>query len=329
MRGGGVVTTVGRLVAATPQRQRVVGAPPSARQLSTTIAGRTREEDVPDSESTELTRPPDRIRPNARGGIGNCRGSILRARGNRDPVKTFMSSRCKHLLRIGVSCAAAALAVNGIRVVVVRATAQVRSESAFTVVLKETVTGRDGKARVASTQTCAVRSDGSTLIKLGASETGSRLIWFASGIEVMTNDRLRLKSTVRKPESPPSRNPGSGCTSPGITNEKSWGEQTVEGYRAAKVTSGAKDRALTTWYALDHGCAKVKSSMGFETGDRSELRLVSLIAGEPEAALFDVPGDYQEGPPSALAGPAAAERCGPPCQEHWKRRDAEYYKHRP
>ena len=225
-------------------------------------------------------------------------------------------------------CAAAALAVNGIRLGVVRATAQVGPQSTFTVVLEETVTGRDGKARVASTQTWAVRSDGSTLMKLGASETGSRLIWFPSGIEVMTSDRLRLKSTIRKPDSPPRLDPGSGCTNPHITNEKSSGE-TVEGYRAAKVTSGAKDRALTTWYALDHGCAKVKSSMGFETGDRSELRLVTLIPGEPEAALFDVPEDYQEGPPSALAGPLAAERCGPPCQEHWKRQDAEYYKHRP
>ena len=68
-----------------------------------------------------------------------------------------MSWRCKQLLRIGM-CAAAALAVNGIRLGVVRATAQVGPQSTFTVVLKETVTGRDGKARVASTQTWAVRS---------------------------------------------------------------------------------------------------------------------------------------------------------------------------
>ena len=181
-----------------------------------------------------------------------------------------MSWRCKQLLRIGM-CAAAALAVNGIRLGVVRATAQVGPQSTFTVVLKETVTGRDGKARVASTQTWAVRSDGSTLMKLGASETGSRQIWFPSGIEVMTNDRLRLKSTTRKPDSPPRRDPGLGCTSPHITNEKSWGEETVEGYRAAKVTAGVKDRPLTSWYALDHGCAKVKSSMGFETGEAERV----------------------------------------------------------
>ena len=240
-----------------------------------------------------------------------------------------MSWRCKQLLRIGMCFAAAALAVNGLRLGVVRTTAQVGPQSTFTVVLKETVTGRDGKARVASTQTWAVRSDGSTLIKLGASETGSRLIWFAAGIEVMTNDRLRLKSTSRKPESPPRRDPGSGCTSPQITNEKSWGEKTVEGYRAAKVTAGVTDRASTAWYALDHGCAKIKSRLGFETGDASELRLVSLIPGEPSDLMFDVPPDYQEGPPSALGGPLDAARCGPQCQEHWKRQDAEYYKHRP
>jgi hypothetical protein len=240
-----------------------------------------------------------------------------------------MSTRCKLLLRIGMCCAAAALAVNGVWLSVVCARVQVGSESPYTVVLKETVIGRDGKARTASTQTWAVRSDGSTLIKLGAGETGSRLIWFASGIEVMTNDRLRLKSTVRKPDSPPGRNPRLGCTSPHITNEKSWGEETVEGYRAAKVTAGVTDRASTAWYALDHGCAKIKSRLGFETGDASELRLVSLIPGEPSDLLFDVPPDYQEGPPSALGGPLDAAKCGPQCQEHWKRQDAEYYKHRP
>ena len=195
---------------------------------------------------------------------------------NRDPVKTFMSSRCKHLLHIGISCAAAALAVNGIRVGVGRATAQVRSESAFTVVLKETVTGRDGKARSASTQTRAVRSDGSTLLKLGASETGSRLIWFPSGIEVMTNDRLRLKSTIRQPSSAPRRDPRAGCTrTDDASNETSWGEETVDGHRAVKVTHGVSDRASATWYALDHGCAMIKSRMDFGTGEASEWRLVT------------------------------------------------------
>ena len=128
----------------------------------------------------------------------------------------------------------------------------------------------------------------------------------------MTNDLSRLKSTVRRPESPPRREPDLGCTSPHITNEKSWGEETAEGYRAAKVTSGVKDRPLTSWYALDHGCAKVKSSMGFETGEASELRLVTLIPGEPSDLLFDVPPDYQEGPPSALAGPANFVQMRPP-----------------
>lgn len=53
------------------------------------------------------------------------------------PVGAFMSTRCKQLLRIGMCCAAAALAVNGIRLGVVRASIQLGPESPYTIVLKE------------------------------------------------------------------------------------------------------------------------------------------------------------------------------------------------
>ena len=237
-----------------------------------------------------------------------------------------MSTYMKQLLRASMCFAAAALAINAVRMAEIRSS----GEPAFTVVLKETVINKRGQARSASTQTRAVRSDGSTLLKLGASETGSRLIWFPSGIEVMTNDRLRLKSTIRQPSSAPRRDPRAGCTrTDDASNETSWGEETVDLYRAVKVTHGVSDRASATWYALDYGCAMVKSRMDFGTGEASEWRLVTLIPGEPLDSLFAIPPDYQEGPPSALAGPLDVGKCGSQCQEDLKRRDAEYSKHRP
>jgi hypothetical protein len=228
-----------------------------------------------------------------------------------------MSNRPNQPWRVTITVSALVLAVNWVHI---HGGAQIGSESTYTVVLKETVIGRDGKAREASTQTYAVRSDGSTLVKLGANETGSRRIWFASGVEVMANDRLRRKSTIRKPVGPPRRDPRSGCTHPDISGEKFEGEETVDRYRAAKISRGAMDRTLTTWYALDHGCAQIKSGLGFETGEASGIRLVTLIAGEPEAALFAIPPDYQEGPPSALDEPF---KCSPGCEDWRKRMDAD------
>jgi hypothetical protein len=248
-----------------------------------------------------------------------------------------MNTRFKQLLRVSMYFAAAALAVNAVRLAVIRASVQVGPESAFTVVLQETVTNPSGNARAGSTQTQAVRSDGSRVLKLGSIETGSRLIWFASGIEVMTNDRLRLKSTIRKSDGAVHRDPRSGCTERHVSNEQSSGEETVAGYRSAKVVvvhdAAPERRTKTTWYALDHGCAVIKTRANFGDVEASEWRLLTLIPGEPQESLFDIPPDYQEGPPSALDGPLDVVRCGPECQERRKRqqqaRDADYYKNRP
>ena len=65
------------------------------------------------------------------------------------------------------------------------------------------------------------------------------------------------------------------------------GEETVAGYRTAKVASNV----ITAWYALDYGCALVKDRWGFETGEVSEKELVALTGGEPNPALFEVPAN--------------------------------------
>ena len=78
------------------------------------------------------------------------------------------------------------------------------------------------------------------------------------------------------------------------------GEETIAGYRTAKIVSNV----ITAWYALDYGCALVKDRWGFTTGEVSEKELVALIPGEPDGALFAVPADAREVPPSErILGP--------------------------
>jgi hypothetical protein len=59
----------------------------------------------------------------------------------------------------------------------------------------------------------------------------------------------------------------------------------------------------TNWYALDAGCALIKRTLAFDGGGASNLELVSLIPGEPSAALFAAPSDYREAAPSAFLTP--------------------------
>lgn len=250
-----------------------------------------------------------------------------------------MTNKSMKILRIGIYGAAVALTINAIRLAAIRDAGQVGPESTFTAVLQETVSDPTRNFhRKGSIQTRAVRADGSTVLKLGSAEAGSRLIWFASGLEVMTNDRLRLKSTIRKPGTSQHRDPRAGCTDPHAQNEKSSGEEIIAGYRSARVISIAgkppQSRTSTTWYAVDHGCATIQSTLEFEEGSLSEWRLVTFVPGEPAATLYAISGDYKEGPPSALEGPSVVvATCGTECQERQRvrkqSRDAEYYKNRP
>jgi len=88
------------------------------------------------------------------------------------------------------------------------------------------------------------------------------------------------------------------------------GEEIIAGYRTAKIADGL----TTSWHALDYGCALVKDRWEFSATEVSEKELVALVAGEPDAALFDVPAHYREVPPSErILGPK--KEC-PGCNEH-------------
>jgi hypothetical protein len=88
------------------------------------------------------------------------------------------------------------------------------------------------------------------------------------------------------------------------------GEETIAGYRTAKIADGI----ITSWRALDYGCALVKERWDFSATEVSEKELVALVAGEPDATLFDVPAHYREVPPSErILGP---KKDCPGCNEH-------------
>jgi hypothetical protein len=88
------------------------------------------------------------------------------------------------------------------------------------------------------------------------------------------------------------------------------GEEIIAGYRTAKIADGI----FTSWHALDYGCAPVKQRADFSATEVSEKELVALVAGEPDAALFDVPAHYREVPPSErILGPK--KECAG-CNEH-------------
>ncbi len=210
----------------------------------------------------------------------------------------------------------------------------------YTVVLKETVLNPDGVARVGAEITRAVRSDGS-LISRGAIELGDgtknkqRFIQFASGIEVSTNDLANTKSTTLMAHANSARwqrDPNSKCINSfagepfvGEPKEVISGEETILGYRTVKITNNN----ATWWFALDYGCAMVKSRMDWGGQGVSGKNLVALIPGEPEAALFDV-AQFREAPFSEmLLGPGKKlEDLGPREAESLRKMDEDYYKRR-
>lgn len=250
---------------------------------------------------------------------------------------SMMKTNFRRVVRVSVYVAAAALAINAVWLTSRSARAvraQVLPAVSYTLVLHETVTGPSGTARSGSLQTRAVRSDGATVLRLGSAEDGSRLIWLPSGIQIMTDDRSHAKSTMRRLENPNGwyRNRQTGCIATDASHESVLGEETVDRYRAVKISRKTNARIQTVWYALDYGCAVVRSRMDFGGLESSEWRVVTLVPGEPADELFAIPSDYKEGPLSALDPDPPASACGPDCQEQLKRRkqrmDAEYYKYR-
>lgn len=229
------------------------------------------------------------------------------------------------VMRSGLYVGAALLLLNFVRIQLPSVGAQ--TIPPYTAVLSERTTNAKGESKVASTQTWAVRADGARAVKLGAEGRGSRMIEYPDGIQVMTNDETRAKSTVQKKPLARRATPPNACR-PG-EEHASAGQGSLVGIRVAKYRRKTDDRTATSSYALDYACQMIGQVLEFGGGERSETSLVSFTPGPPRADLFDVPADYKEGPPSALPRAEEKQVCGAACQAQWHQRDLEYYSLRP
>ena len=188
----------------------------------------------------------------------------------------------------------------------------------YTVTLRSTVHGPNGTTTSGLEFTHAVRSDGSKLFR-SIGKGSQRILYFSSGFQVDTNEEDKTKSSMRRSNENPAtwqRDPDSKCLNSlagkpmTSARETFLGEETIAGYRTVKIADGI----ITSWYALDYGCALVKDRWDFSATEVSEEELVGLVAGEPDANLFDVPAHYREVPPSErILGPK--KEC-PGCNEH-------------
>lgn len=244
--------------------------------------------------------------------------------------------RLNPIARTGLYAILAVLAANAVRLVIPKARAHAISVVPYTVVLAEKMTGPTGVPKPGPLQTWAMRSDGSMTVKMGLPSSGSRQIYFSSGIHVVLNDPARMKSTTQRAvEYQWARDATQNCTTrvTGLPLQHQ-GEpviENVEGYRVARLK---QEESVTLWLALDYGCALIKQRMDFGPQGASDLELVALTPGEPDPALFAVPKDYTEGPPSRF--PAATRpnpKCTGDCQKtqkaYFERLDQTYYSHRP
>ena len=236
------------------------------------------------------------------------------------PILKLLAGRWKEIL-CALAIAAAVLDIGRLlpnAIILIRARAAQPSPVPRTVRLREriTVAGRsqDGNLEVAAT-----RSDGSRVIVLSREHETSpyhvRRILLASGSEIHVNDDFKLRQTVRfdfGAHQLAARNPESNCmhdtrlggapTYPEIF----LGLETFHNLRTAKIKVNPKAAGdLVGWYALDYGCELVGQRTGFASGEVEEKWVESIAKGEPDPALFAVPEDYSEAPPSAWARRAA------------------------
>jgi len=243
------------------------------------------------------------------------------------------SSNRRIIFRGAFALVAISLAVLGGRLIQSRSKArEVRlgAPIPYTVTLRETIRGAGGRVTAGPESTWAIRTDGSRAIRIV--EKGSqRILNFASGLEVNINELTNTKTSIMKPDWSPAvlqRDPTSKCIrslagSAMISMTEIFdGEETIAGYRTARIVRGG----VTEWFALDYGCALVKDRWGFETGEMSEKELVALTGGEPNPALFEVPANAREVPPSErVLGPTKdCKGCDEHAKEIFQKLDKEY-----
>jgi len=132
----------------------------------------------------------------------------------------------------------------------------------------------------------------------------------------------------------------STCQDPRLTPRTLVGQQvllsyTTYGYsmNATNEVSDGEVDTFTYWYAPDLDCIPLKQTFEWTYADgrkgKSEKVVTSVVLGEPNTALFVVPPEYRELPPSALGLEqirSTSTRAIPDkVMESLRRRDQRYY----
>lgn len=177
-----------------------------------------------------------------------------------------------------------------------------------TVTLKSVFRRTDGSIVPSFTETEAVRADGSRVHRQegvgAAAHFVLRRINFATGQRVEVDDVLERKSTEwGRYDWSEVRDPQADCRQSVLGQPQGsglqWsGEDRVLGFRAT-VFKGSR---VTIWYSRDLGCQKVKARSAPTAFGYSSKEPVSIIVGEPDSLLFEVPTHYREVPPSTFHG---------------------------
>lgn len=212
----------------------------------------------------------------------------------------------------------------------------------YTVLLRETVHDPNGSVAEAVDTLRAVRSDGSVVVRYAHKKgnmTSERIVQFATGVKVTVNEQANAKSTTKEERANPAswqRDPKSKCINSfaGVPmtsqSEVISGEEMSDGYRTVKITANN----ITSWFALEYGCAMVKARADWGVQGFSMHNLVALTPGEPDPALFHVPEQAKEMSPSERMknavkdGSIRLEKCGQRCVEVFRKLDEDYYNRR-
>jgi hypothetical protein len=176
--------------------------------------------------------------------------------------------------------------------------------------------------------TMALRSDGAFVTQfehISAPTVLQRTIEFPNGVTDVVDDiRERHMSTLIRPGSSlrARMDPAQNC----IVNDRGEpvfpgriiGRESIVGHDTVMVQSGN----ATWWLAPDLGCAQLETSRPSAEGAIIEQIANLVIPGEPDGALFYVPGRYNEVPPSVFF---ELDKNAP----ETLKRDGAYYSRRP
>jgi hypothetical protein len=192
----------------------------------------------------------------------------------------------------------------------------------------------------------AVRSDGSTVTASLTPEGdlkslpqfGDRTVYLhPQGQYVYVLDKLKLKSTTPLKASSRMLPPNPTCSPADDGKSKPLGTDTVVGwltyiYERSDTAANGSRETRTRWLVPALDCREVQSRLEL-TPAAGPARImwnrpVSITAGEPDPALFAVPGEYRDVSPGELEGERAKAlgrtALPPSLEERLKSRDEDY-----